>query len=137
MKNVKKTSRKTLIVYEDGAADLEGAARSMFREAEKAGMPVRMSSASAVKTAEVLLADFFVFGAKDSDVGAYSELKRMFRGLNLAGRKAAFFHAKGSRGVDALKSSLKDTEISLSAKDLDLGSDSADVAGWMKSAMDF
>ena len=128
---------KTLIVYEDSREDLATAAREMERLAKTAGAAVRLRAASAVTVSEVLASRLYVFGAHTPDSPSYAELHRLFQGINLAGRKAAFFGPPGSKGVTALKASLKDTDISLSGPDLDIGSGPAAVAAWFKAAMDF
>jgi hypothetical protein len=48
---------KTLIVYEDNAADIEKAAHGMFLIAEKSVAPARIDAASSVTVAETLAAD--------------------------------------------------------------------------------
>ncbi len=128
---------KTLIVYEDTAEDLAQAARDMAKQAEAAGIPVRMRTASSVTVSEVLASRLFVLGARTPDSPSYAELRRLFRGINLAGRRAAFFRSPGSRGVEGLKASLKDTDVSLSGQDLDIGSGSAAAAAWFSAALDF
>ncbi|HRY81483.1 MAG TPA: hypothetical protein P5117_09125 [Spirochaetia bacterium] len=134
---MKATKPKTLIVYEDAREDLAQAARDMERLAEAAGAAVRLRTASTVTVSEVLASRLFVFGAHAPDSPSYAELRRLFRGINLAGRRAAFFGPPGSKGVAALKASLKDSDISLTGQDLDVGSGPAAVAAWFKTAMDF
>ena len=128
---------KTLIVYEDTAEDLARTARDLGKIAETAGASVRVRSASSVTISEVLAARLYVIGARTPDSPSYADLRRLFRGINLAGRRAAFFLSQGSKGIEDLKASLKDTDVSLSGQDLDIGSGSAAVAAWFKAAMDF
>ncbi len=127
---------KTLIVYEDAAEDLAQAARDMERLAQSAGAAVRLRAASAVTVSEVLASRLYVFGARTPDAPSYAELRRLFRGINLAGRRAAFFRSPDSDGIQGLKNSLKDTDISLHGQDLDVASGSAAVAAWFKAALD-
>lgn len=128
---------KTLIVYEDSEEDLAKAARDMERLAASAGAAVRLRAASSVTVSEVLASRLFVFGAREADSPSYAELRRLFRGINLAGRRAAFFGSPGSKGVESLKRSLKNTDISLSGQDLDVASGPAAVTAWFTAALDF
>lgn len=128
---------KTLIVYEDTQEDLAQAARDMERLAQSSGAAVRLRAASAVTVSEVLASRLYVFGARAPESPFYAELRRLFQGINLAGRRAAFFGSPGSEGVATLKASLKDTDIAFSGPDLDIGSGPEAVAAWFKAAMDF
>lgn len=128
---------KTLIVYEDSEEDLAKTARDMERLAASAGAAVRLRAASSVTVSEILASSLFVFGARAPDSPSYAELRRLFRGINLAGRRAAFFGSPGSKGVESLKRSLEDTDISLSGQDLDVASGPAAVTAWFTAALDF
>jgi len=127
---------KTLIVYEDNVADLAQAAKAMIQIAKASGVSAQLSSASSVTIAQTLAANLLVFGAKSPESTAYSELRRLFMGINLAGRKAAFFHAHDPKGVEVLKASLKDTDILLHSTELDISSNPDASTAWIKAAMD-
>lgn len=129
-------NRKTLIVYEDDASDLAETAQALFRAAEKVGGTARLRGASAVTVSEILAANLYVFGVKNPTSTAYAEIRRLIKGINLAGRKAVFFRTKDARGSDALKASLADSDIALPVPDLDISSGSAKITAWTKAAMD-
>lgn len=137
MKNVKEMKPKTLIVYEDNAPDLAAAAKCLLKAAEDFGAPAKMKSASAVTVDEVLAAKLIVFGGNAKNAPAYAELSRIFKGMNLAGRRAAFFLTPGSKAAEGLRDSLKDTDVSCSTPDLYIDSDSAALASWLRAAIDF
>lgn len=127
MKNEK---TKLLVVFEDGRDSLKATATRIESSlVEKAN--VTMRSASEVAVAEILAADAYAFGVIDSGAPCWSEMKRLLHGMNLAGRKAAFF-ADTSGSTDGLKKAFLPAELSVSIKDL-LG-DKADEAGtWVQA----
>jgi hypothetical protein len=127
---------KTLIIYEDKVSDLAKAAEDLNRLAEGAGVSVRVRTASSVTVAEVLAADLLLIGAKTQEASSYSELRRLFRGINLAGRRAAFFRPRETAGVESMKRSMNDTDITFYVPDLDINSSSEAPAAWIKAVMD-
>jgi len=65
--------------------------------------------------ADINAADIVVFGTQKTGNGdvpsEYSELLRVFKGITLAGRTAAFFSMGPEKCTTKLRKSLKDTEI--------------------------
>ncbi|MDX9899445.1 MAG: hypothetical protein RBT62_11015 [Spirochaetia bacterium] len=127
MKNEK---TKVLVVYEDGRDTLEAMAKRMkISLVDKASIKARCASEVAV--AEILAADAYVFGVSDAGATSWSEMKRLLAGMNLAGRKAAFFTDKAG-AAEGLRTAFVPAELTVSLKDL-IG-DKADHAGdWVQA----
>jgi hypothetical protein len=113
---VKNEKTKVLVVYEDGREPLEAAAKRIKTSlADKAAVKTRRASEVAV--AELLAADAYAFGVGDPSAPSWAEIKRLFTGINLAGRKAGFFtEAKGAS--DGLKAAFAPAELSVTGRDL-------------------
>jgi len=127
---VKNEKTKVLVVFEDGREPLEAIAKRMKTSlVDKATVKTRCASEVAV--AEILAADAYAFGVSDSSAPAWAEIKRLFTGMNLAGRKAGFFTEKP--GVaDGLKASFEPAELAVSAQAL--VADKPDAAeAWIKA----
>lgn len=126
---------KILVVYEDGKADIEAMAKAIKKHlGNQATAKVR--AAGEVTIAETLAADAYAFGVDDADAAAWAELRRVFKGINLAGRRAGYFGA--ARGMVALKKAFKDAELTKVDTDLPVGEDlpvgsNGDAAAWSRS----
>jgi hypothetical protein len=113
---VKNEKTKVLVVFEDGRASLEAIAKRMKTSlVDEAAIKTRCASEVAV--AEILAADAYAFGVNDASAPAWTEIKRLFQGMNLAGRKAGFFSEK-SKQADGLKASFAPTELTVHGDDL-------------------
>lgn len=124
---------KTLIVYEDGKPDLERSAMLIASSLSKASHEVRLRHASAVSIPEILAAKFYFFGAENAGSPSYAEVARVFLGINLAGRKAAYFGSSGD-AVSSLKTMAADTDLAVSGPDLvDPKPDTDTVLAWLRS----
>lgn len=107
MKNQK---TKFLVIFEDGNETLEGTAKRL-KTAVGAKANVKIRAATGVVIAEVLAADAYAFGVHDADAPHWAEFRRLFRGMNLAGRKAAFFGT--TDGMASLSKAFADAELSV------------------------
>ena len=116
MKNEK---TKVLVVFEDGRAPLEAIAKRMKTSLVDAAH-VKTRCASEVAVAEILAADAYAFGVGDASAPSWAEIKRLFQGMNLAGRKAGFFSEKSGQ-ADGLKASFAPTELVVGGADLIAG----------------
>ena len=108
MKNEK---TKVLVIVEDGREILE----SMAKEAKTYlddNAAVKVRTATEVAIADILAADAYAFGVDNAGALAWTELRRILQGINLAGRKALFFSGK-SGGADALKKAFEPAELSV------------------------
>jgi hypothetical protein len=124
---------KTLIVYEDGKPELERSAMLIASSLSAASHEVKMRVASSVTIPEILAARLFFFGADSPKSPSYAELARLFGGINLGGRKAAYFGATGD-AVSSLKGMAADTDISASGPDLvNPKPDAETVTNWLRS----
>lgn len=124
---------KTLIVYEDGKPELERSAMLIASSLSATSHEVRLRVASAVSIPEILAARLFFFGAESPGSPVFAEVSRLFRGMNLAGRKAAYFGATRD-AVSSLRTMAADTDISMSGPDLvDPKPDADTVTSWLRS----
>ncbi|MBL8968445.1 MAG: hypothetical protein JNG85_15685 [Spirochaetaceae bacterium] len=108
---------KTLIVYEDGRPELERTAKNIAERLDPARYEVRVRAASAVTIPELLAARFYLFGADESASPSYAEIARVVAGVNLAGRKAAYFGSTGA-AVAWIKGIVADADLAAAGSDL-------------------
>lgn len=123
---------KTLVLFEDSKPDIERAAGEIAERLDAERHEVTLKSASEVTISEILASSLYILGSESPDAAAYRELARVFKGINLAGRRAAFFGASGS-AVAWLRSLCADTEVSAAHADL-VGRrpDHAALAAWLR-----
>ncbi len=127
MKNEK---TKVLVIFEDDREALDTIAKHIKTSLADAAA-VKTRSASEVAVSEILAADAYVFGVADSSAPAWTEIKRLLTGMNLASRKAGFFVTKKG-AADGLKASFIPAELAITAKDLP--ADPADgTAAWVQA----
>jgi hypothetical protein len=129
---VKNDKTKILLVCEDGQSALDAAAGTI-QSAINGSHEVKLRLASEVSIQEVLAADCYLFGVGKADSAAWTELRRLFKGINLAGRQAAFF-AGDARESTTLREAFKDAGLSVSDPDL-LVRKGADAAAWVRGAL--
>jgi hypothetical protein len=129
---VKNDKTKILLVCEDGQSTLDTAAGTI-QSAINGSHEVKLRSASKVSIQEVLAADSYLFGVGKADSAAWTELRRLFKGINLAGRKAAFF-AGDIRESATLREAFKDAGLYVNGPDL-LVKKGVDVAAWVRGAL--
>lgn len=124
-----------LVLFEDGRPEIERVAETIAERLADGGHEVAVRAASAVSVPEILRAGFFVFGAESVDSPSYAEVSRVFKGINLAGRKAAFFGASGA-AVARLRSLCADTDVSAAHADL-VGRrlEPAALAAWLRGVI--
>lgn len=132
MASVATTRTRTLILFEDGKSDIEKLAREIAERLDPERYEVALRAASEVGVSEVLASSLYFLGSEGPDSPAFREVARIFKGINLAGRRAAFFGASGS-AVAWLRLICADTELSAAHADL-VGRrlDHAAVAAWMR-----
>jgi hypothetical protein len=123
--------KKILVLFEDGKPEIERQARAISERLLEQGRDVALSSASSVPVSDLLAAGFYLIGADAPASSAYEELARIFKGLNLAGRKAAFFGSSGAT-VAWLRGICADTEITVAHADLVGRADQSALAAWLK-----
>jgi len=127
---VKNEKTRLLVIFEDGQEDLEAIAKKIKTSLGTKAM-VKTRSASEVAIAEILAADAYAFGVNDGDAHAWTEVKRLLNGMNLAGRKAGFFSARKD-GTERLKAAFSPAELIVRSDDL--AADRADGSGpWIQA----
>ena len=125
---------KALILFEDGKGDIEREARAIAERLEEQGRSSIIKGASGVEISEILAADLFILGAGSSSAPCYAELARVFKGVNLAGRKVAFFGTSGA-AVAWLRSICADTEVSVAHSDFIGRPEPAALSAWLKGVL--
>lgn len=125
---------KALILFEDGKADIEREARTIADRLEEQGRSAIIKGASGVEISEILAADLFLLGAGSSGAPSYAELARVFKGVNLAGRKVAFFGSSGA-AVAWLRSICADTEVSVAHSDFIGRPEPAALSAWLRGVL--
>jgi flavorubredoxin len=106
-----------LVLYEDGHPEIERVARSIAERIEGGGREARVRAASSATIPDLLAAGLYVVGAETAEAPSFAEVARVLKGVNLAGRKAAFFGASGAV-VARLRSLCADTEVAAAHADL-------------------
>jgi hypothetical protein len=124
---------KTLIIYEDGKPELERSAMLIASSLSAGKHEVRLRKASTVTIPEILAAKLFFLGAENAVGPSYAEVARVFKGMNLAGRKGAYFGSTVS-AVASLKEMAQDTDIAAPGPDLvNPKPDAETVTAWLRS----
>lgn len=105
-----------MVVFEEGKQPLETVANNIKTAiGDKAIVKVRSTSEMAI--AELLASDAYAFGVDDASSPSWTELKRLLKGMNLAGRKAGFF-SSGEGQTEGLKKAFKPAELCSTGPDL-------------------
>jgi hypothetical protein len=125
---------KALVLFEDGKPEIERLARAIAERLEEQGREVSVASASSVGISELLAARLYLLGADSPASPAYAEVARVFKGVNLAGRKAAFFGSSGAT-VAWLRGICADTEVSAAHSDFVGRSEQSALAAWLKAVL--
>lgn len=125
---------KALILFEDGKEEIEREARAIAERLVEQGRNVFVKNAAAVEIPEILSSTLFLLGASSPGAESFAELARVFKGVNLAGRKVAFFGSSGA-AVAWLRGICADTEASVAHSDLIGRPESAALAAWLKGVL--
>ena len=107
----------TLVLFEDGHAESERVGRAIAERLDVARYDVRVCGASALTVSDLLASTLYFFGAETPEAPAYAELARILKGINLAGRRAAFYGASGA-AVAWLRALCADSELTAAHGDL-------------------
>ncbi len=128
-------SKRALVVFEDGKPDNEKTARAIAERLVDAGMEARVVSAADAAATDILAAGLYFFGAESPAAPSYGTIAPALEGLNLAGRKAAYFGGSGA-AVAWLRTLCEDTEVSAALADL-VGRrpEPAAVSAWLKGVL--
>ncbi len=123
--------KKLLVVYEDAVGELESLAKDI-KKSVGASAIVKVRCAADVSIPEILTAEAYIFGVADSNAFVWTELRRVFEGINLAGRNGLIYSVPGvkHKAPDPFLSWLQPTELSVSALPCTSGSD---ALAWLRS----
>ncbi|HUW42535.1 MAG TPA: hypothetical protein VMV90_16135 [Rectinemataceae bacterium] len=123
---------KVLVLYEDEKPDSERLGLAIAQRLDAERYEVLACGASALSVSELLASKVYIFGAEAPEAPSYGELARMLKGINLAGRRAAFFGATGA-AVAWLRAICADSEVLAAHADL-VGRrpESAALAAWLR-----
>lgn len=113
----------------------EKTARTIAERLEAAGREVAVKPSSEAIVPDLLAASLYVLGAEGPNAPSYGGLALALKGLNLAGRRAAFFGGSGA-AVAWLRAVCEDTEVSAAHADL-VGRrpEHTAVAAWLKGVL--
>jgi hypothetical protein len=124
----------TLILFEDGKPEIEREAWAVAERLEEQGRAAAVKAASEVQISEILAAGLFLFGADSPGSSSFDELARIFKGINLAGRRVAFFGSSGA-AVAWLRSLCVNTEVSVAHSDFIGRPEPAALSAWLKGVL--
>ncbi|MDP3178319.1 MAG: hypothetical protein Q8M76_10480 [Spirochaetaceae bacterium] len=124
---------RVLILVEDGKTDIEKTAGDISERIDPERFEVLSRKASEVVISDVLAAGLFLLGADAPNAPSFAELARVMKGINLAGRRAAFFGSSGA-AVAWLRGLCADTDLSAAHADL-VGkrTDRTALAAWIRT----
>jgi hypothetical protein len=131
---VGKHEGRVLVLFEDEKPEIEKQARAIAERLVELSRPVIVKSASTVGISEILAAELYFLGADCPGAPSYGELGRVFKGANLAGRKAAFFGSSGA-AVAWLRGLCVDSELSAAHADFTGRPEPAPLAAWLKNVL--
>jgi hypothetical protein len=131
---VTKDVSKVLVLFEEGKPEIERVARAIGERLDEQGRGSAVKGASGVEISEILAADLYLLGADSSGPPSFAELARVFKGVNLAGRKVAFFGSSGA-AVAWLRGLCADTEVAVAHSDLIGRPEPAALAAWVKGVL--
>jgi hypothetical protein len=123
---------KILLVCEDAQPTLDAAAGTI-QNAINPSHEIKRRLASEVSIQEVLAADCYLFGVTKADSHAWKELRRVFQGINLAGRRAAYFTGDRSEAA-LLRKAFRDAELDAYEQDLYLNG-AYDCSAWVRAVL--
>jgi len=101
---------------------------------EEQGRGAVVKCASCVEMSEVLASRLYLLGAGSTGAPSFAELARVFKGINLAGRKVAFFGSSGA-AVAWLRGICADTEVSVAHSDFIGRPEPAALAAWLRGVL--
>jgi hypothetical protein len=105
-----------VVLWAPDSADNRRIVESVGRALEQMKVALTIKTAADATIADVTAADIVVFGAQKiastETPAEYNDLLRIFKGITLAGRTAAFFSMGPEKATTRLRKALKDTEVS-------------------------
>lgn len=123
---------KTLIVYEDGKPDLEKSAKLIASGLSESDFEIRLRAASTVSIPDILASKLYFFGAEIPHSPSYAEIARIFSGINLAGRSAAYF-GPSAEAINSLRKMASETDLAATGKDLVDANPGPDaISAWLR-----
>jgi hypothetical protein len=129
-----KSDNSTLVLFEDGQAEIEREARAIAERLEEQGRGAAVKAASSVEISEILAASLYILGAGAAGAPCFAELARIFKGMNLAGRRVAFFGSSGA-AIAWLRGLCADTEATVAHSDFTGRPEPAALSAWLKGVL--
>ncbi len=123
---------KTLVLYEDDRPDCERLGLAIAERLDSERYEVVACGAAAMNVSDLLASKLYILGAEAPESPSFTKLARMLKGINLAGRRAAFFGATGA-AVAWLRAICADSEVQAAHADL-VGRrpESAALTAWLR-----
>jgi hypothetical protein len=129
-----------LILWAPDTAENRRVVDAVSRAFDEEKNPAVSKTVSASTIADITASDIVIFGTEK--VGSaevppdYSECLRVFKGIALAGRTAAFFSLGPEKATTRLRRALKDTEITQRDEDpLFAESRPGEIADWARRVL--
>lgn len=103
-----KSNKRVLVVY-DGTKSLSVAVAALLDGLK--GTHCVVKSAQDLVPTDILPADTFFFGCEAPHPSSFSELERVLKGINLAGRTCGFFTLASDEAIGYLRSIVRDADL--------------------------
>ncbi len=106
-----------VVLQQSGRPNLEGTIKALREKLENPERELVVLSARDVPPQEIQAASAFILAAEDIDADSFAEAARIFKGINLSGRRVGYFGYSGAV-VAWLKDLTADAELSRAVPDL-------------------
>ncbi|MEI6388914.1 MAG: hypothetical protein WCQ50_20050 [Spirochaetota bacterium] len=122
-----------VVLQQSGRPSLEGTVKALREKLETSEREVVVFSARDVPPQEIQAGSAFILAAEDIDADSFAEAARVFKGVNLSGRRVGYLGYSGAV-VAWLKDLSADAELSRAVPDL-IGStpDSAALSAFVRA----
>lgn len=120
-------SIKQVLIITDDSPSLTKAVNAILKNLGDVRAVVK--KAADFSPVDILPADAYFFGCEKAGPASFSELERVLRGINLAGRPCGLFTLASNEAIEYLRSIVRDADLRLHPTPF-LVSGSADIGRW-------
>jgi flavodoxin len=136
---------KVSILFAPDSTENRKAVEEIASALDAAHCAVTLKKAAESIISDVTGADVILFGVQKTDSSEvqeeFREFARIFKGINLAGKTAAFFTFSQDKAASALRKCLKSSDISLADPEITLAEKSpsrqSDIKEWVRQVLAF
>ena len=136
---------KLSILFAPDSTENRKAVEEIASALDAARFAVTVKKAAESIISDITGADVILFGVQKTDSSEvqeeFRELARIFKGINLAGRTAAFFNFGQDKAASALRKSLKSSDILLADPEISLAEKSpsrqSEIKEWVRQVLAF